>query len=193
MLHSTITQLIEALSVATARSPNTVARKVAGSGDFYSRLIGGHDLTTRRAEKVLQRISDHWPADLPWPTDTPRPTPSPSVTEPHRYRNGTPADLVTSPPADPVEAEIAAIEAASVLDADGHIANPAALCEALQVPRYVYDQVIRGYADGKPRQGRMPRRGRFGKSPTERMLRVLAASGDVRFSNHPLAYAAVAV
>lgn len=52
----------------------TVGRMASGSGDFYARLKCGHDLTTRRAVRVTQRLSGHWPADLPWPSDIPRPT-----------------------------------------------------------------------------------------------------------------------
>lgn len=72
--HEQITRLIEILAHAVQRSPHTVGRMASGSGDFYARLKCGHDLTTRRAVRVTQRLSGHWPADLPWPSDIPRPT-----------------------------------------------------------------------------------------------------------------------
>ena len=75
MLHQQVTRLIEIAAQASERSPNTIARYASGNGDFYARLKRGHDLTTRRAAKVIQWLSDHWPADLDWPDDIPRPRP----------------------------------------------------------------------------------------------------------------------
>ena len=54
---------------------STVATYAAGAGDFYHRLERGHDLTTRRAARVAQYLSDHWPEGLEWPADIPRPAP----------------------------------------------------------------------------------------------------------------------
>lgn len=76
MLHSEVTLLVERLARATNRSPHTIGRLAAGSGDFYIRLKNGHDLTTRRAASVVQYLSDHWPAGLAWPGDIPRPKPT---------------------------------------------------------------------------------------------------------------------
>ena len=73
MWRSSIIDLIDKMAAATSRSPHTIGRLAAGSGDFYSRLVAGHDLTTRRAERVVAWLSDHWPADLAWPSDIPRP------------------------------------------------------------------------------------------------------------------------
>lgn len=42
---------------------------------FFRKLPEGR-VTIRRAERVLQWLSDHWPADLPWPADIPRTAPS---------------------------------------------------------------------------------------------------------------------
>ena len=75
MFHTCIVRLIEDLALELRRSPHTVGRLASGSGDFYIRLKRGHDLTTRRAERVLQWFSDNWPEDLPWPSDIPRPEP----------------------------------------------------------------------------------------------------------------------
>ena len=58
------------------RSPHTLGRLASGSGDFYARLKQGHDLTTRRAARVTQWFSNHWPAGAEWPADIPRPEPT---------------------------------------------------------------------------------------------------------------------
>ena len=75
-----VTRLIEIIDVMAAHSglsPHSVGRYAGGSGDFYGRLRAGHDITTRRAARVAQWLSDHWPADLEWPSDIPRPEPNP--------------------------------------------------------------------------------------------------------------------
>ena len=71
-----LTVLIEAMARTSGLSPHSVGRYAAGNGDFYARLVAGHDLTTRRAQRVAQWLSDHWPADLEWPADIPRPAPA---------------------------------------------------------------------------------------------------------------------
>ena len=76
MLPVQIIALIETLADHTGRSPGTIGREVSGSGDFYPRLKAGHDLTTRRAARVAQKLSDHWPDGTPWPSAIPRPVPS---------------------------------------------------------------------------------------------------------------------
>ena len=73
MLPRHIILLIDTLAAHERRSVHTIGRYAAGSGDFYSRLVDGHDLTTRRADRVTAWLSDHWPADLAWPADIPRP------------------------------------------------------------------------------------------------------------------------
>lgn len=77
MEHSPLVKLFEILASATRRSPRTIARITAGSGDVYDRLLAGRDITTRRESRVIGEISDHWPADLDWPADIPRPDPTP--------------------------------------------------------------------------------------------------------------------
>lgn len=62
-------------------SLSTVSTYAAAAGDFYARLKRGRDLTTRRAARVTQWFSDHWPEDLEWPSDIPRPTPNPDREE----------------------------------------------------------------------------------------------------------------
>ena len=57
---------------------STVGRLGMGHGHFFDRLADGR-VTIRRAERALQWLSDHWPADLVWPSDIPRPAPSVEV------------------------------------------------------------------------------------------------------------------
>ena len=70
-----IVKLIELLAQARNLSPRTIARYATGSGDMYDRLVAGCDMTIRRATRVTQWFSDHWPEDLDWPEDIPRPAP----------------------------------------------------------------------------------------------------------------------
>ena len=179
---------------------STVSTYMAGSGAAFGRLERGHSITVRRADRILQAFSDHWPPDLSWPSDIERPIPSPdsptaksvqvgslyrnegagaSVSELLKYRR---ALLDKEDYAQAAAVQEAAIVAASVLGADARIACPNDLCAALDVPRYAYDQVIRSYADGKPRQRLSPRFRRFGPSDSARILRALTDVGDVRFA-----------
>ena len=85
--------------------------------------------------------------------------------------------------AEAMAAETQAVAAGMTLGAHGRIAAPEALCLALGAPRYIYDQVVRAYADGKPRAHSRPRRSRDGgPTPTERMFTALLESGDARFA-----------
>ena len=70
-----IAYLIELLAEYRSRSPHTIGRLVAVSGDFYQRLKDGRDITFGRANRVVQNLSDIWPDDLEWPADIPRPVP----------------------------------------------------------------------------------------------------------------------
>lgn len=75
MSTESIIRLCEVYAARRGLSLSTVSTYAAAAGDFYKRLKAGHDLTTRRAARVIQWFSDHWPADLEWPPDIPRPTP----------------------------------------------------------------------------------------------------------------------
>ena len=69
--------LMRTMADATGYAAGSLGRWASGSGDFTPRLERGHDITTRRAARVAQWLSDHWPADLEWPSDIPRPEPNP--------------------------------------------------------------------------------------------------------------------
>ena len=70
-----IIRLLEEYARLKAVTPITASTYCAGAGDFYSRLKRGRDVTTRRAARVVQWLSDHWPDGAEWPADSPRPPP----------------------------------------------------------------------------------------------------------------------
>ena len=75
MWHRHLIVLIERAAEAAGCAPSTMSLRCSGSGDLYARLVAGHDITGRRAERIVQRIAARWPADLEWPADIPRPAP----------------------------------------------------------------------------------------------------------------------
>ena len=149
----------------------TVSLYASGQGALFARLHKGASVTMRRHAKISQWFSDHWPHDLTWPTDIPRPTPNPSVNRAPVHRNGTP--------------EPTPLESALALGANGQIASPQMLCAALGVRDYVFYEVVRTYADGRPGEQKWPRRLRNGRSPTMLILQHLIAVGDKRFASRP--------
>ena len=70
-----IIRLVELCASGHGWSGATASTYAAGSGDFLGRLKRGHDITTRRAIRVTQWLSDHWPEGAEWPSDIPRPAP----------------------------------------------------------------------------------------------------------------------
>ena len=163
---------------------STVSLRAARHGGLIAALASGdRNITVRRARRILQWFSDHWPTDLEWPADIPRPDPSPD--SPAAQAASISAPISVSTPetemGDPLAAVEAALErqgaamdredwdaaraagaealaAGGVLGDDGQIACPEALCRALHVTRSVYQRVISLYADGSPREHEWPRR-----------------------------------
>ena len=185
-----ITRLLDDLAGALGRSPSTVGRWAAGDGRTYNRLRRGHDITTHRAARITQWLSDHWPADLSWPPDIPRPVPAATATlnpaapppPPVRPREAVAAArarMRAAADAGDWESagrhERAMLAAALVLDGRGQVADPNALCLALGAPRYVYDDVVRRYAGHPERRPRPTTR-------TGRMVEALRGAGDRRFA-----------
>ena len=72
-----VARLIACYARHTGRTVGTVSLYASGSGATYARLAAGADITTRRATRIVQWLSDHWPESAEWPTDIPRPAPSP--------------------------------------------------------------------------------------------------------------------
>ena len=193
MNSESIVHLADLLAASRGWSRATVSTYSTKSGDAIERLARGHDITTRRAGRIAQWLSDHWPVDLEWPADIPRPDLAPD----------SPAAQAAAPP--PVNgdrvaavqatidrmdaavlagdwdaartAEEAKFTAALQLGVDGRIASVRALCLALGMHRHVYDDVVHRYAGG--RSGSKPRSG----SQVERMLTALVAARDVRFAS----------
>ena len=188
---------------STDRSVSTISRLASGSGATIQRLVGGHDITTRRAARIVQWLSDHWPPGAEWPADIPRPDPapdSPAAAPPPAPEPpaGAPADPLAAVGAarerrleamdrgDWDAAQTAADEAvaaALVLGPDGQVASPTALCRALAVRRYVYDDVVRRYRDGAGSS--TPRAG----SDCDRVLTALLLARDTRFASRARAAA----
>lgn len=68
-----IAKLIRAFARARGLEETYAARLVTGSGDTLQRLDAGIGMTLRRANTIVQNISDRWPQGHPWPADIPRP------------------------------------------------------------------------------------------------------------------------
>ena len=68
-----IASLIEQLAAARGWKLTHASRMATGSGDTVSRIQGGINLTMRRANAIIVRCSELWPADWPWPDGIPRP------------------------------------------------------------------------------------------------------------------------
>ena len=66
-------RLIELYAERRGLKRSTVCTYAANAGDLHARLLRGHDITTRRAARVAQWFSDHWPDGLDWPDDIRRP------------------------------------------------------------------------------------------------------------------------
>ena len=191
MTPESIIELLERAAKAMELSPVSVGRYASGSGDFYRRLRSGHDITSRRAARVLGWLSDNWPESTVWPADIPRPTPTPDspaaapepvIDDPLSAVRELKELIDEAQLASDWEAakrhELAKFNAAATLRADGRIASVDAICEALGCARYVYDDVVRRYA-GRPASVKP----RNLDSPVGRMLTLLEASGDHRFAH----------
>ena len=198
-MHIDLPNLIRSYAQHRGWSVSYASRLLTGNGDTISRLESGGTLTLRRAARIVHTASDNWPADLPWPADIPRPEPAPDSPVVRAE-----AEVLERDAADPV----AAIKAYTdrIVDLmgednvdwnqcqrlkertvkiglmlkNGRIACPNALCEALGIRRYTYDDVVRRYANGRAGRSR-PRKG----TDTEQMLIALEMSGDDRFVKNP--------
>ena len=78
MVHSDrlLVTLIHAFADARGLSVSYASRLLTGSGDTVDRVSAGASITARRAETILRRASQNWPADRPWPAGIPRPAPA---------------------------------------------------------------------------------------------------------------------
>ena len=97
MVHSDqlLVTLIHAFADARNLSVSYASRLLTGSGDTVDRVTAGASITARRAETILRRASQNWPADRAWPADIPRPASADDDRQDHRER--APASLLTSP------------------------------------------------------------------------------------------------
>ena len=191
-----IISLVAAYASHVGLRETTVAKRCAGQAHAIDRLRSGHhSITVRRAERIVQWLSDHWPADLPWPDGIDRPAPTP----------GSPAAAAPSPsslpscggggdpaaacaelrrreldawhaqrPAEALRLRAEAEALATRLDPEtGLIARPDAVLAATGLGRRDWDYVVGRYADGR---GGRPR-----ADAPKRLVALLVASGDRRF------------
>ncbi len=170
----------------------TVGRLCSGDSRLVHRLGRGGSLSQRVFANILQWFSDHWPLDLDWPADIPRPDPvedSPyikALAEQAQSLNNSANDSDSAPDCTP-EADLFA------LNEQGQIASPRALATSFYASHIqigldasalidsmldTYYQVVRQYADDKPRALQAPRAG----TQAKRILDVLMAAGDARFA-----------
>jgi hypothetical protein len=75
-----IADLIQHLATARGWTETYASRMSAGSGDLLCRLRAGNSVTLRRANTIVQRISELWPEDLAWPDGIERPQPDKTPT-----------------------------------------------------------------------------------------------------------------
>ena len=78
MVHSDrlLISLIHAFADARGLSVSYASRLLTGSGDTVDRVTAGASITARRAETILRRAAQSWPADRAWPPGIPRPAPA---------------------------------------------------------------------------------------------------------------------
>ena len=188
-----ILRLARRYAAARQIATSTLGRVATGSSTWFDRCETGR-VTIRSATAVVQWLSDHWPKELEWPADIERPEGVPDpVVAPLVGSSAPPDDLLGAvkeakgrmfaavqrgdwEAARRAESEMLA--AGMRLGPSGQIASPAALCRALGVRRYVYDDVIRRYRD-EIGAGRWPRAG----NRCDRVLTALTSAGDVRFAS----------
>ncbi|MDE2758118.1 MAG: hypothetical protein OXU26_05100 [Acidobacteriota bacterium] len=67
-----IIALIRAFAAARDISVSYASMLLTGSGDTVKRIEGGMSLTSRRAERIVERAARLWPAGVPWPDEATR-------------------------------------------------------------------------------------------------------------------------
>lgn len=152
-----ITDLIDRFAAHTELSPSYVSAKCGGDGKLHKRLKAGADLRLRTFRRIVQWFSDNWPADLLWPAGLPRPVSSPDS---------------------PAAQALAAAAPASVLNADGEIANIVAWCKENAYEPDDARYVIRNYGVGGSYEGRLPRRDTSARFVFDQLVK----TGDRRFA-----------
>ena len=78
--------LIHAFADARSLSVSYASRLLTGSGDTVDRVTAGASITARRAETILRRASQSWPANCDWPADIPRPVLAEDDSQDYRER-----------------------------------------------------------------------------------------------------------
>ena len=190
---SDILRLASRYAAARRIATSTLARVATGSSTWFDRCETGR-VTIRSATAVVQWLSDHWPKELEWPADIERPEGVPDPVAASLVGSSVPPDDLLGAVKEAKRRMFAAVQrgdwegarraesemlaAGMRLGPSGQIASPAALCRALGVRRYVYDDVVRRYRD-EIGAGRWPRAG----NRCDRVLTALTSAGDARFAS----------
>lgn len=200
-----ILKLAAISSIAIGKSHATIGIYAVENSRLIPALVAGGFVRPSTYARVTHWFSDHWPTGLDWPVDIPRPEPaadSPYALALAAAQSEPLSPVPTASPAavmraveaanDAIDAawadenfsalpelERAAVTAGSALAPSGQIASPEAFCLSLKIPRHAYDEVVRQYADGRPRDEDVPR---FG-CQMYIIFAELLRSGDCRFSS----------
>ena len=175
--------VIIAFADAKGLAVSYASRIATGSADTVARIEHGTSLTLRRASRIIQWLSDHWPSDVDWPPEIPRP--APAAPPPPATR----AEVLAAVEAAMARRE-AAIESYRADEGDWN-AVEAALREAQRLAATLVDGVaveeaaLLAVPGASRRTLRDVRRRGGGARPgtlRAKLLAVLAASGDPRYA-----------
>ena len=67
-----LVDLCQRYALARGIKATTLGRLTVGNSTLLDRIHTGR-ITIRTIERLIQYLSNHWPADVEWPADIPRP------------------------------------------------------------------------------------------------------------------------
>ena len=74
MIETRVLEIAERYMRASGIAPSTLGRKAVHNSSVLERIETGR-VTVRTLTRLLQYLSDNWPAHLEWPRDVERPQP----------------------------------------------------------------------------------------------------------------------
>lgn len=66
--------LAETLAAHQGVTHFAISMRALGKGDFFKKLMAGHDCRTATAHRVLAWFDQNWASDLEWPKGVERPS-----------------------------------------------------------------------------------------------------------------------